>query len=362
MSLLDKIKGEFIDIIEWNEDSADTVVWRFPRYQDEIKNGAKLTVRPSQVAVFVNEGKVADVFEPGMHTLDTRNLPILSTLKGWKFGFDSPFKAEVYFISTKIFTDLKWGTKNPVLARDAELGMIRLRAFGSYTLQVTDSKKLVAELAGTNALFTINDIQDQLRNIITTRFSDLAASSKIPILDLSAHLDEMSKILATTVADDFTKLGFRTQQLLIENISLPEEVERAIDKRTSINALGNLDQFTQYQAGTALEMAAQNPGGAAAGGVGLGVGLGLAGPMAGIAASSMAPPKPAQPSAATPPPLPSSGWWIALQGQQNGPHDLQSLARFVSAGTLNKDSLVWKEGMPHWVPCNTIAELKSLFP
>lgn len=351
MSLLDKIKGEFIDIVEWNEDQGDTVVWRFPRFQDEIKNGAQLTVRPSQIAVFVNEGQVADVFGPGMHSLTTRNLPLLSTLKGWKYGFDSPFKAEVYFVSTRLFTDQKWGTKNPVIARDPELGMVRLRAFGNFTVRVTDARKLVTEIAGTKALFGIDDIREQLRTVITTRFSDMLASRKIPMLDLSSHYDELSHLLANTVADDFDRLGFASGQILVENISLPPEVEKAIDKRTSMGAVGNLDQFAKYQAATALEAAANNPGNAAGTGVGLAMGLGMASPLAGTATAAGNP--------SQPPPLPA--WWVALQGQQNGPHDMASLQRLVSSSQVTQETLAWKEGMPHWVPCATIPELRKLF-
>lgn len=351
MSFMDKLKGEFIDIIEWNDDQGETVVWRFPRFQDEIKNGAKLTVRPSQIAVFVNEGKVADLFLPGMHALETKNLPVLSTLKGWKHGFDSPFKAEVYFVSTRLFTDLKWGTRNPVIARDAELGMVRLRAFGNLAIQVVDARKLVEEIAGTKASFAVEDIREQLRTIVNTRFSDMVASSQIPILDLSTHYDELSKILTNIVAQDFQKFGFSCSQLLIENISLPPEVESAIDKRSSIGAIGNLDQFAKYQAATALEAAAKNPGNAAGTGIGLAMGLGMAGQVAGIAASG----------AGQPPPLPMA-WWVALGGQQNGPHDVSSLQRLIAGNQLTKETLVWKEGMPHWIPCATIPELAKLFP
>ena len=173
MSIWDRLKNELIDIIEWTDDSANTMVWRFPRHQNEIKYGAQLTVRESQQAVFVNEGQIADVFSPGRYKLETQNIPILSTLKGWKYGFNSPFKAEVYFINTKNFTDQKWGTKNPIMLRDAEFGPVRLRAFGSFALKVTDAKKFIKEIAGTQAHFTTEEIGDQLRNLIVTRFTDV---------------------------------------------------------------------------------------------------------------------------------------------------------------------------------------------
>ncbi|MFD1049479.1 SPFH domain-containing protein, partial [Kibdelosporangium lantanae] len=171
MGIIDKIRGEFIDIIEWTDDSRDTIVYRFPRYENEIKMNAKLTVRESQAAVFVNEGQVADSFAPGMYTLETRNMPILSTLKGWKYGFNSPFKAEVYFVSTRQFTDLKWGTQNPVIVRDAEFGMVRLRAFGAYSLRVTDPAALLKELAGTDPQFRTEEVQEYLRQLIVGKLA-----------------------------------------------------------------------------------------------------------------------------------------------------------------------------------------------
>ncbi len=356
MAFVDKLKGEFIDIIEWNEDGSDTVVWRFPRYQDEIKNGARLTVRPGQLAVFVNQGKVADIFATGMHILETSNLPILSTLGGWMYGFDSPFKAEVYFVSTRQFTDLKWGTKNPVMLRDAELGPVRMRAFGSYVARVSDARRVIEQVVGSTKLFTVEDIREQFRNIVTSRFADLVASCKIPALNLAASYDELAEKLAEIVAPDFARLGFVATQMLIENIALPEEVERALDKRTSMGVVGNLDQFARFQAAQAMEAAAKNPGGAAGSVLGLGVGLGLAGQMAGAAQAAPVPPLPT-----APPPLPGKTWWVALDGQQNGPHDLGELAALMTQGRVGRDTLAWKQGQQGWLPLAAIAELAPLF-
>jgi membrane protease subunit (stomatin/prohibitin family) len=355
MALFEKLKGELVDIIEWNEDGTDTVVWRFPRYQDEIKNGARLTVRPGQTAVFVNEGRVADTFAPGMHSLETRNLPVLSTLGGWMYGFDSPFKAEVYFVSTRQFTDLKWGTKNPVMLRDPELGPVRLRAFGSYIASVSDARRLVEQLVGSSKAFTVDNIREQLRNIMASRFADLVASCKIPALNLSASYDELAAKLAEIIAPDFAGLGFAATQVLIENISLPEEVERALDKRTSMGVVGNLDQFARFQAAQAMEAAAKNPGGAAGSVLGLGVGMGLAGQMAG---SAQVPPPAA---AGGPPPLPGKIWWVALDGQQHGPLDLSELAALRAQGRAGRETLAWKQGQQGWLPLGTIAELAALF-
>ncbi|MFN7337530.1 MAG: SPFH domain-containing protein, partial [bacterium] len=172
MDIWKKLSGELIDIVEWLDDSRDTLVYRFQRMNNEIKNGAKLTVREGQMAVFVNEGKIADIFQPGMYTLETANLPILATLKGWKYGFNSPFKAEVYFVNTRQFTNLKWGTMNPVMLRDAEFGPLRLRAFGNYAIQVTDPGALVKEIAGTNGRLTVEGLTDQVRNFIVSRFAE----------------------------------------------------------------------------------------------------------------------------------------------------------------------------------------------
>src|SRR3954464_11007889 len=187
MGLMDKLRGEFIDIIEWLDDSRDTILWRFPRYDNEIKMGAKLVVRESQTAVFVNEGQIADAYTPGTYTLETQNLPILSTLKGWKYGFHSPFKAEVYFVSTRQFTDMKWGTQNPVILRDAEFGMVRLRAFGAFSARVVDPPKLLRELVGTDPQFRTEEVQEYLRQMIVGRFGTALATAGVPMLDLAAH-------------------------------------------------------------------------------------------------------------------------------------------------------------------------------
>jgi len=355
MALFDKILGEFIDIIEWTDTSSDTLVWKFPRYQDEIKNGAKLTVRPGQVALFVNEGKIADVFEPGMHTLATSNLPILSTLRGWKHGFDSPFKADVFFVATRQFPDIKWGTKNPIMLRDADFGILRLRAFGSCILQVENPRILVEQVAGTNPNYTIDSIREVIRNTIVARFSDMMGSSGIPALDMASRYDELGSQLATICAPEFQKMGFRLPQLLVENISLPEDVEKAIDKRASMGAVGNLDQFTKFQAATAMEAAASNPGTAGAG-MGMGVGMMFAQQMAGQANST--------PSQANPPPLPqtSKEWWVSIDNQQNGPHDLTTLLALFGQGRIDTESLVWKQGMPSWTSLSALPEITRFIP
>ncbi len=296
MAFWDKIKGEFIDIIEWLDDSNNTLVYRFERYGNEIKNGAKLVVREGQSAIFVNGGTIADVFEPGTYQLTTPNLPILSTLQGWKHGFESPFKAEVYFVSKRRFVDQKWGTKNPITLRDAEFGPIRLRAFGTYAMRVNDGGTFLREVVGTDGHFTTDEIVGQLRNLIVSRFTDILGESKIPVLDLAGNYDELAAFIAERIAPEFKDYGLDLTKLLVENISLPPAVEEALDKRSSMGILGNLDQDTKFQAATAMEKAAENSsGGGAAEGMGLGMGFAMASQM-GKAMQS------AEPQNAPPPP------------------------------------------------------------
>ena len=259
MAIWDKIRGEFVDIVEWTDDSQDTLVYRFQRYDNEIKYGAQLVVREGQSAAFVNQGQLADVFNPGRHVLETANLPILSTLQGWKYGFSSPFKAEVYFVSTRRFTDLKWGTKNPLMLRDQDFGLVRLRAFGTYAIRVHDAAVLLRELVGTSGHYRTDDITDQLRNIIVSRFADLLGESNIPALDLVSNYDELGSFMASKVRPEFNAYGLELTKLLVENVSLPTEVEAALDKRTSMGAVGNLNAFTQFPGGNGCGGRRQQP-------------------------------------------------------------------------------------------------------
>ena len=235
MGIFDKIRGEFIDIIEWTEPSQnDILAYRFPRYNNEIKMGAKLTVREGQNAVFINEGQLADVFQPGMYTLQTQNMPILSTLKGWKYGFNSPFKAEVYFISMRQWTDQKWGTQNPIMMRDPEFGVVRVRAFGSYAFNVSDPATFLKQLVATDPSFETWEISSQLRNVIISRFVDVIGQAKIPVLDLAGNYDKISKLALENIKPDLASMGLALKQFYIENISLPPEVEQALDQRTKM--------------------------------------------------------------------------------------------------------------------------------
>ncbi|QFY06381.1 DUF4339 domain-containing protein [Nonomuraea phyllanthi] len=342
MAIFDKIRGEFIDIVEWLDDSRDTLVWRFPRYDNEIKMGAQLVVRESQVAVFVNEGQIADAFAPGTYTLETRNLPVLSTLQGWKYGFESPFKAEVYFVSTRQFADFKWGTQNPVIVRDPEFGPVRLRAFGAYAVRVTDARALLRELAGTDPRFRTEEVEGYLRQLVVGRLAPALASAGIPVLDLAARQREMGRRLAEALTADLAGVGLAIPTFTIENISLPPEVERVMDKRSQMGIVGDLGDYARFQAAEALE----NAGGAADG---MGLGMGIAAGRQMAAALSQ--------DAGGPPPLPQEErWYLGVDGERRGPFDEAGLP----AAGLAPDVLVWRSGMAGWVPARDVPELRPL--
>jgi membrane protease subunit (stomatin/prohibitin family) len=357
MGLFDKLRNELVDIIEWVDNTNRTLVWRFPRYQNEIKNGAQLIVRPGQKAVFVYRGQLADVFEPGNYQLQTENLPILSTLQGWKYGFNSPFKSEVYFVSTRQITDLKWGTPNPIVLRDADFGPVRVRAFGTYTVKGVDPKALLKELVGTDAEFDADEITELVRSIIVTAFADLIGSSKVAVLDLAAHYRELSdslrKLVVERVDDEY---GLDIPQLMIVNVSLPEEVEKAVDTRSSMGIVGDMNKFQQFQMGQAITAAANNPaGGGATEGMGLGLGFAMANRMAGMAAPA---------TSAAPPPLPGAAgatWHVAVNGQTQGPFTLEQVTQGISSGQLNREALVWNQGMASWAPAAQVPQLAPAF-
>ena len=369
MGIFSKIRNELIDIVEWLDDSQRTLVWRFPRHQNEIKNGSQLIVRPGQVAVFVREGKLADVFEPGSYTLETSNLPILSSLAGWKYGFDSPFKAEVYFVSTRQLTDLKWGTPNPIMLRDADFGPIRLRAFGVYTLRAIDAAALVRELVGTDGIFEAEEVTELLRAIIIAAFSDVLGQSKIAALDLASRYQELAERVRLAVCERIDdEYGLEVPALSIVNIALPESVEKALDQRSSMGVLGDLQRFTQYQAAQALTAVASNPaGGGATAGLGLGMGVALGQQMAhalspSAAAPSLAALPPAVPGAgALPPPPPAALWHVTSNGQTYGPFTAPQLAQAVAQGQVTAATLVWNAGLPGWLPAGQLPDLTPLF-
>lgn len=359
MGLFDKLKGEFIDIIEWLDQSSDTMVYRFPRYQNEIKYGAKLTVRETQQAVFINEGKLADVYQPGMYTLTTENMPIMTTLKGWKFGFNSPFKAEVYFINTKNFTDLKWGSPNPIMMRDPEFGPIRIRAFGNYAMKIADPMKFIKEIVGTDGNFTTDGISDQLRNIVITRFTDAIGESKIPVLDMASNYNEISKFCEDKLKPEFLEYGIDLTKFLVSSIALPENVEKALDSRSSMGIIGDLNKYTQFQAAQSMETAAGNPAG---GGAGAGMGMGMGFGMANMMINTMNQPTQQVGGAPVPPPIPGVvKYFVAVNGQQTGPYDLENLKQMVLQNQFTRESLVWKEGLAAWAAAGNLPDLSSVF-
>ena len=267
-------KTNLLKSLEWVDNSQDTIVYKYPMDGRQIQYGSKLTVRESQVAVFLNKGKIADVFGPGMYTLQTSNLPILTQLFSWGYGFKSPFYADVYFVNTKQFTNQKWGTSNPITMRDKDFGTIRLRGYGNYAFKVSNAELFLKELFGTNSTFTTDDIASYLKSIIVSSISDTIAESKISALDIASNLLEFSNIATETLSTTFTNLGLELTKLVIENISFPEEVEKAIDTRSSMGVLSDkMDTFVKYQSAHAIRDAAQNQGVA---GLGTQLGSGIA--------------------------------------------------------------------------------------
>lgn len=383
MGILDFLSGEFIDVIEWTDDTRDTMVWRFERYDHAIKYGAKLTVREGQAAVFVHEGQIADVFKPGLYQLETNNMPLLTTLQHWDHGFHSPFKSEVYFVNTTRFNDQKWGTKNPVICRDSEFGMVRLRAFGSYSMRVADPAKFMSEIVGTDGEFTADEISFQIRNVIVQEFSRVVAASQVPVLDMAANTADFGKLVTKAIEPTIAAYGLSIPEFYVENISLPDAVEAVLDKRTSMGIVGDLNRYMQFNAAEAM---GQPGSGASAGmgaamGAGIGAGMGMAmgsqmaqgqmaqgwGPWGQTpgAAPGVAPQPAVQPVSqpvAVPPPVPTETvWHVAVNGQASGPYNRAALGQQVTSGELSRDTLVWSPGQDGWKAAGEIAELAPLF-
>ncbi|HVW95193.1 MAG TPA: SPFH domain-containing protein [Mucilaginibacter sp.] len=365
MGLFNKIFNQFIDVIEWVDNSNNSIIWKFPRYDNEIKMGAKLTVRESQMAVFMNEGKIADIFGPGMYQLSTQNMPVLTTLKSWKYGFNSPFKADVYFVSTRMFINQKWGTQNPVIIRDAEFGPVRLRAYGSYNFAVSDPKLFVTQISATNPDFQTEDVNGQLRNIAVSRGMDSIAESKISLLDLSSNYDEISKLITDKIQPDFAEMGLNLTKFLVENISLPPEVEQALDKRSEMGIVGNLGAYAQFQAANAIEKSAENSigGNLGAAGMGLGVGAAMMGQVGNIFQPNQFNPVTTPPPAApvAPPPVPQPvQYFVVLNGKSEGPFSTDELTAMAMNRTLTSGTLVWKKGMAGWEAANMVDDVASI--
>ncbi|RUM41312.1 MAG: antifreeze protein [Desulfocapsa sp.] len=337
MSLWDMLFGQFIDVIEWIDETHDTMVYQFPRYNNEIKFGAKLIVRPSQIAIFVDGGEIADVLENGTYELDTKNIPIMTTLNHWDHGFNSPFKAEVYFFNTKQFINLKWGTKSPIIVRDPEFGMVRLRAFGTYSIRITDPELFMKEIMGTDPLFEIGEVELQLKNIIAARFASVVSALDISILDMSANYEKMNTLLETHINDEFNAYGLELSSIYVESITLPKEVEKALDTRSSRELTGNLDEHLKYQSANALEL--ENGGSSTisdAMGMGLGITLGNA---------------MSKTISQTPPPLNDEKtilYYVEVDGNSQGPYGYESLQDMLSKKQIDADTLIWHANMDGW--------------
>jgi membrane protease subunit (stomatin/prohibitin family) len=276
MGLFDFIKGEFIEVIDWVEKDRSTVLWKFPDQDANIKYGAQLTVRDSQTAIFVDEGRIADIFEPGRFELITQNLPLLTSLRNWDKGFKSPFKADVYFLSLRTFTDLKWGTPNPVMLRDPEFKQVRVKAFGSYFVKIVDPEKFFLEFAGTAPVLKIDELEEQMRGIVAPKFAEALAESNISVMDLVANYTELGEQIRPILQKEFDPFGIELTTFQITSTSLPKEVEEFYDKMTNMNMVDDLDKFTRFQSANAIEKAAENPGGGAGEGIGMGMGFGMA--------------------------------------------------------------------------------------
>jgi len=276
MSLRDFISKQFIDVIDWVEPEEGILAYNYPMQDREIQNGGQLTVRASQAAIFVNEGKVADSFGPGLYTLNTQTLPILTYLKNWDKAFKSPFKSDVYFFSTRTQTDQHWGTQNPITIRDKEFGAIRLRGFGIYSYHLSDAKTFYNKISGTRELYRVADLEGQLRNTIVAKMTDAFAASQVPFLDMAANQGALAEKISEQVKPAFTDFGLTLDTFVVENLSLPEELQKVLDQRISMNVLGDMGKFTQYQVAQSIPIAAGNEGGGAVGmGAGLGAGVAM---------------------------------------------------------------------------------------
>jgi membrane protease subunit (stomatin/prohibitin family) len=366
MGILDFLSGQFIDVIHWTDQTQDTMVWRFERAGHEIKYGAKLTVREGQAAVFVHEGQMADVFTPGLYMLETNNMPIMTSLQHWDHGFKSPFKSEIYFVDTTRFGNLKWGTKNPIMLRDPEFGPTRIRAFGTYTMKVSDPARFMTEIVGTDGEFTADEISYQIRNIIVQEFSRSIAQSGIPILDMAANTGDVGKLIAEAISATITQYGIMLPELYIENISLPPAVEKALDARTSRGITGNLDDHLKYQAAQA--MGAEGSAAGQAMGMGMGAGIGMQ--MGNMFNQNQAAPGPwgqvpQQPAAMAPPPPPPPPaehlWHIAVAGNVTGPFSKAAMGRKVTDGTVSRDTMVWTQGQDGWIRAEDVGDLNAIF-
>ncbi|MDQ4091845.1 MAG: SPFH domain-containing protein [Actinomycetota bacterium] len=366
MGLIDKLKGELVDIIEWIDDSRSTLAWRFPRYNNEIKNGAQLIVREGQRAVFVYRGQLADSFDPGPHELTTENLPILSTLQGWKHGFNSPFRSEVYFINTRPVTDLRWGTPQPITVRDPDFGMVQVRANGLCVVKIADVETFLREVIGTDSAVEAEEITELLRRVITLAFSDMVMATGLGAIDLQGRQVELADKLRDFVSERVdNEFGLVVTDVTM-NISLPEEithamtagVARGVEQKGYLQNLGDVGRYQQVAAADAMVAAAGNEGGSAMGEfMQAGMGMAMAGQMAGALQGAMAPG-----AAQAPPPLPGQVMFhVEMNGQPGGPFSVQQVQAGIASGQVTPATLVWAPGMAAWAPANTVPALQMLF-
>lgn len=373
MGLLDKLKGELVDIIEWIDDSRSTLAWRFPRYQNEIKNGAQLIVREGQKAVFVYRGALADQFEPGHYELTSENLPILSTLQGWKHGFDSPFRSEVYFINTRPVTDLRWGTPQPVTVRDPDFKMVQVRANGLCVVKIADVEIFLKEVIGTDSAVEADEIAELLRRVISMAFSDMVLESGLGAIDLQGQQVSLSGRLAAFVqerVDD--EFGLAIPEMTM-NISLPDEITQAMTRGVAkgVEASGfvenvDLNKYQQAQAADAMLAAAENEGGSVMGDMmQMGMGVAIAGQMANQMGGQMGgagQQAPAHPAGGAPPPLPGQTMFhVDHGGTPGGPYNMAQMQQGIQGGQVTGQTLVWAQGMPAWSPAQTVPELQAMF-
>jgi membrane protease subunit (stomatin/prohibitin family) len=364
MSLWSKLSGELVDIIEYSEAPAESLVYRFRRYENEIKFGAKLIVREGQGAIFVNEGKLADVFTPGTYTLETQNLPLLSTLQGWKYGFHSPFKAEVYFFSTKPLLNQQWGTQQAITMDIAGYGLGEIRAFGQAAYRIADPATFFRQMVGTIGILTGPDLLDYLRGLIMSQFTQMLTKARPTLEDLSANLDSLNVTILAAINDKLQPLGFELVQFMIESLSLPPKLRDELFEYSRLNKV-DLKKLTELQVAKSITLSAQNTGGGAVGAQGMQLGIGLAAAQQVTKAMNASFAEPAA-SAATPPPLESAThpvlFHVALDGKAQGPFSLFRMAQLVATGAMQASTLVWHPGMVAWGAAGTQPDLHSLFP
>lgn len=349
MGLVNVFSHEFIDIIEWLQSDDDTMVYRFPRYRNEIKYGAKLTVREGQTAIFVNEGKVADVFPPGIYELKTANLPVLSTLQNWHHGFESPFKAEVYFFNTTDFLNQKWGTKQPVMLSDTQFGIVRLRAFGSYTLRVANAEVLLRKLVGTDGNFEIHEVSEQLTNSIATIFPEVLAEANINVLDLPTRYSELAEQLKQIASEECQAYGLEIGRIYLENVSLPESVQKILDDKTSMNIIGDdMNQYTQMQAAKGMT---NNGEGSSMTNAGIGMAMGIemgrqmTESIRETSEHTQVPPTPT--TTPVPPPAPKI-YYLMILGERVGPLSITEVYKRLENGEADAYTMIWRKGLGEW--------------